>query len=185
MKPFERASVPKSESDALRAEFLRKPREFFEKYLGPDVSQAHIEAFVDDTIQKSLGGERWNNDKYQVVIFDYALDEEGDFPAMWHLSIKRHDRAPIFNFRDLQTLKNQLIGPENEAVQLFPAESRLVDGANQYHLFALKDPKIRFPFGFKTRMVTDEPLGKSQNRPLSSGNEVEETSTPRSARVKP
>jgi hypothetical protein len=51
-------------------------------------------------------------------------------------------------------------------VQLFPAESRLVDGANQYHLYCLKDPAIRFPFGFANRMVTDEPIGKSRNRPI-------------------
>jgi hypothetical protein len=170
MKKFERAHVPKSESDALRAEFLKKPIEFFEKWVVP-CTRERIEAFVDDIIQKSVAGERWNNDKYQVVIFDDALDEKGEFPAMWHLSIKRHDRAPIFNFRDLQTLKNELIGPENEAVQLFPAESRLVDGANQYHLFALKDPTVRFPFGFKDRLVTDEPIGKSRNRPILPVNE--------------
>jgi hypothetical protein len=28
------------------------------------------------------------------------------------------------------------------------------------------DPGVRFPFGFKERAVTDEPLGKSKNRAL-------------------
>jgi hypothetical protein len=178
MKPFQRASVPQSESDALKAELLKKPPEYFEKWLGPGCDRRKIEEYVEETIKRSLEGERWNNDKYQVVILE--AETNGDFPAMWHLSIKRHDRYPIFNWRDIQTLKNELIGPENEAVQLFPAESRLVDGANQYHLFCLKNPEIRFPFGFRERAVTDESIGKSRNRPILPRNEVGETSAPRS-----
>jgi hypothetical protein len=46
-------------------------------------------------------------------------------------------------------------------------KNTLVDGANQYHLFALRDPKIHFPFGFQSRVVTDEPIGKSVNRPIA------------------
>jgi hypothetical protein len=164
MKRFERASVPKSELEALKAELLKKPPEYFEPWLGPGCDRGKIEAYVEETIRQSLAGEHWNNDKYQVAIFE--AETSADFPAMWHLSIKRHDRYPVFNWRDVQTLKNELIGPENEAVQLFPAESRLVDGANQYHLFCLKDPKIRFPFGFRERAVTGESIGKSRNRPF-------------------
>jgi hypothetical protein len=91
---------------------------------------------------------------------------------MWHLSIKRQDRMPVFGWRDIQTIKNEIIGPEHEAVQLFPAESRLVDGANQYHLYVLKDAALRFPFGFPKRVVTDEALGKSRNRPVTEENHV-------------
>lgn len=175
MKPFYRASVPQSETNALRTALLEKPTEFFEKWLGPNPERAAIEKYVDEVITRSIEGERWNNDKYQAVIFEAELDVDADekFPDMWHISFKRHDRAPIFNWRDVQTMKNELIGPENEAVQLFPAESRLVDGANQYHLFVLKDPGVRFPFGFWERHVSDEPIGKSKNRPILPVNEGE------------
>jgi hypothetical protein len=176
MKPFVKAHVPKSETDALRADLLKKPVAFFEKILGPEPPRSEIEKFVEETLTQANDCVRWNNDKYQVSIFD-AETTDG-FPAMWHLSIKRHDRYPVFNWRDIQTLKNELIGPENEAVQLFPAESRLVDGANQYHLFVLKDPTIKFPFGFWSRVVTEESIGKSKNRPFSPGNEERETSAP-------
>jgi hypothetical protein len=71
------------------------------------------------------------------------------------LSIRRNDREPIMDWRDLQAIKNQLVGCECEAVQLFPAESRLVDSANQYHLLALADPGARFGFGFMFRAVDD------------------------------
>jgi hypothetical protein len=79
--------------------------------------------------------------------------EMGD-DLVW-LSIKRVDRDPVRDWRDLQAIKNALIGPECEAVELFPAESRLVDTANQYHLFAINDPTYRFPFGFGERLVLD------------------------------
>ena len=88
-----------------------------------------------------------------------------DFPPMFWLSIKRLDRECIHDWRDLQTIKNMLVGKENEGVELYPAESRLVDTANQYHIFVLKNPAIKFPFGFYDRRVDDsEPLGKSKQR---------------------
>lgn len=69
-----------------------------------------------------------------------------------HLSIKRNDRGTVGKerFRDFQRIKNELVGPEWEAVELYPAESRLVDSANQYHLWC---QPFRFHFGFRTRLV--------------------------------
>lgn len=46
---------------------------------------------------------------------------------------------------DAQRIKNELLGDEYEACELYPAESRLVDGANQFHLWAING---QFPFGF-------------------------------------
>jgi hypothetical protein len=76
-----------------------------------------------------------------------------DDPKLIHLSIKRNDKAPIMNWRDLQKIKNDLVGPECEAVQIFPAESRMVDTSNQYHLWCFGDPKYRIPFGYPGRLV--------------------------------
>jgi hypothetical protein len=36
-----------------------------------------------------------------------------------------------------------------EAVELYPAASRLVDHANEYHLWALDSPEWRWPIGWK------------------------------------
>jgi hypothetical protein len=72
-----------------------------------------------------------------------------------HLSIKRIDQEPVHDWRDLQRIKNQLLGPDCEAVELYPAEERLVDTANQYHLWGSTDPKFRFGFGFGTRFTTE------------------------------
>lgn len=95
----------------------------------------------------------WENDTYNVIVREAEIEEGSGFPEMIWLSIKRLDKEPIHDWRDLQEIKNQLIGEENEAVELYPSESRLVDQANQYHLFVLKDSTIKFPFGFKHRVV--------------------------------
>lgn len=58
----------------------------------------------------------------------------GDYDV--HLSIRRQDReAESFPWRDLQRMKSELCGSEAEAVEVFPAESRLLDASNQRHLW--------------------------------------------------
>lgn len=105
--------------------------------------------------------EMWLNDVYQVGVY------KKDSGPLIHLSIKRRDRKPIHDWRDLQEIKNLLVGRENEGVELFPAESRRVDTSNQYHMFVLKDTAVRFPFGFNAgRVVTEATFGKSVQRPL-------------------
>jgi len=107
---------------------------------------------------------------YQVSVFT-TVDPGGGWPLMWHLSIKRRDREPIDEnrWRILQHIKNTLVGPENEAVELYPAESRLVDTANQYHLFVFRNPEQQWPFGFTERFVTSTQSHGSKQRPLPSG----------------
>jgi hypothetical protein len=56
-----------------------------------------------------------------------------------HLSIHRHDRAPARDWRHFQRIKNEIVGPEFEAVEVYPSEARLVDTSNQYHLWVILD----------------------------------------------
>jgi hypothetical protein len=69
------------------------------------------------------------------------------------LSIKNKDKTPIRDWRHLQRIKNELVGKECEGVELFPAESRLVDTSNQYHLWVITEVGLRFPFGYGDRLV--------------------------------
>lgn len=103
---------------------------------------------------------------YQVTVYDQP--GVGGWPGMWHLSFKRKDRQPIEKdrWRICQTIKNTLVGPENEAVELYPAESRLVDTSNQAHMWVLKDPGFKFPFGFNDRLVTATPTGSAEQAPF-------------------
>lgn len=108
------------------------------------------------------GAELWANSRYVVAVRRQAA---GPFGPMVHLSVRRLDRAPARDWRDLQRIKDELVGPEAEGVELFPAESRLVDTANQYHLYCF--PSYRFPFGADDgRLVGDSPTGGAAQRPF-------------------
>jgi hypothetical protein len=80
-------------------------------------------------------GKLWSNDRYVVI-----EDSAGELaPDGWTwLSIRRQDRSPRISWRDLQRIKNDICGEEAEAIEVYPAESRLIDGANQRHLWVLK-----------------------------------------------
>jgi len=113
--------------------------------------------------------EYWKNDVYAVQIFRgpaclcFSAKNAGNeknphsgWPEMIWLSIKRLDREAIFQWRDMQAIKNELIGPEHEAVQIFPAESRLVDTSNQFHLWCMAEEGLAWPFGYLEREVMDK-----------------------------
>lgn len=85
------------------------------------------------------------NSRYKVAKYD-----DGE---IIHLSIKRLDGQALQDWRELQRIKNELLGEEIEAVQLHPAESRLLDMCDQVHLWALKEG--RFSFGFEERIVSE------------------------------
>lgn len=61
-----------------------------------------------------------------------------------YLSVRRLERARLpRDWRDLQRIKNEIVGPEHEGFELFPAESRLVDQSDQFHLWVLARPLRR------------------------------------------
>lgn len=93
--------------------------------------------------------EAWANNLYQCFVRPVAASN------MTHLSLKRNDRAPIRDWRHMQQIKNEVCGPDREAVELYPAEERLADAANEYHLWVLPAGE-RFKFGFVDGLVLDE-----------------------------
>jgi hypothetical protein len=95
-----------------------------------------------------LAGETWMNALYVVIKTKLKS-------GFIHLSIRRCDRAACRDWRHFQAIKNQLCGDECEAMEIYPAESRLVDTANQFHLWVLP-PGIAIPLGyFFGRQVSD------------------------------
>lgn len=104
----------------------------------------------------------WKNDLYQVTVHPGA---EGESAV--HLCIRRLDGFPGRDWRHFQQIKNELVGAECEAVEIYPAESRLVDTSNKYHLWCCTDPTYRFPFGWEKRDVAfgDHQEGGLRQRP--------------------
>lgn len=102
--------------------------------------------------------------EYQVAVYEDTPNGFGE--PMVHLSIKRLDREAIRDWRVLQQIKNAIVGEEAEGIELFPAETRRVDAANQYHLFCFR-PGFKVPVGFDTRLVhehDDAITGSKQRR---------------------
>lgn len=100
---------------------------------------------------------------YQVNVQDVLTPEWG-ITLTW-LSIKRRDKAAFHDWRELQGIKNAICGPEREGMELYPAESRLVDTSNQYHLWVL--PKgMSFPLGYPQRLVHTESSHGAIQRPF-------------------
>lgn len=116
----------------------------------------------DDELRK-LGGiqadEVWKNDIYLVSV----VKDEGKWEGrtVVQISIKRHDAQPVTDWPEKQAIKNQLVGEECEGVELYPAESRLHDQVNRYHLWVIADTTYQFPFGWNERVTSyDEDKGE-------------------------
>ena len=92
-------------------------------------------------VQHMMQATHYKNDKYQVYVAskeetdNMCLTEQFKNMGITYLSIKRLDLEPIHDWRDLQEIKNQICGKDREGLELYPAEDRVVDTANQYHMF--------------------------------------------------
>lgn len=138
-------------------------------------SKEHQEQITKDRLGRVC--RVWLNSRYQVEVTIIEPQDGMDWPPLTWLSIKRLDKATIHDWRDLQRIKNELCGPESEAVELYPSESRLVDTSNQYHLWVLP-PGKQWPFGYGERLIikttTEEDVdlpGKARQRPFEPGTE--------------
>jgi hypothetical protein len=133
-KPLERATADVPNEEAV--ELLSRSQKISTK-----AAREILDAYNAES-------EYWINGLYQVQVRRHTAQ------GFAHLNIRRRDGKAIFrDWRHFQWIKNQLIGEECEAVELYPAESRLVDASNKYHLFCALNPKFRFPLGFDERDV--------------------------------
>ena len=117
----------------------------------PADSLANNRAWAQD------GVARWFANSIYVVRM-IALRGEPPFGTTVCLTIRTHDHQPRHDWRELQRIKNELMGKSVEAVEVYPAEERLVDNSNYYHLFCFPQLATEdgwLPFGFTERLVTE------------------------------
>lgn len=74
--------------------------------------------------------EDWANTTYKVTKRRWKK------ARMTSLMISRCDGSAERDWRDYQAIKNQLLGEQAEAVELYPAERRKVDPSNAFFLWA-------------------------------------------------
>jgi hypothetical protein len=72
------------------------------------------------------------------------VEERTGWGNVIRLLIRRHDTKTTVSWAHKQRIKNELIGEEATAVEVFPPESKLFDEANIYHLWIIPD-QIKLP----------------------------------------
>jgi hypothetical protein len=168
MKDMRRAVVPESEYRNMKEDIIQKwmekdpeVRRLYEKAgvtnrqeLDSLVTEQLSEAMTDTTYLATMD----DDTEYQVAV--RPVNDE-----VVHLSVKRKDRESPRDWRHLQEIKNALVGDECEGVELFPAESRLVDMANQTHLWCYVEEGFHIPLGWdQGRLKSNVEIGKSKQR---------------------
>lgn len=132
-------------------------------------------------LDPSHAEEMWFNDTYSVTVRRLKKDPVfGTDGGMIQLGISSFDGTARHDWRDFQAIKNQLAGPECEAFELYPAESRLLDPSNYYTLWCFPGVK-RLKIGQPDRMVRDADQALAPQRALpahpqgSTGSQVSPT----------
>jgi hypothetical protein len=78
--------------------------------------------------------ETWMNDLYYITVRRRRDHVFGTDEGMIMLGIASHDCTARHDWRHFQEIKNALAGPECEAFELYPAESRLLDPSKNYFI---------------------------------------------------
>lgn len=79
--------------------------------------------------------EVWASDLYEATV---RRDPDG---VVTCLAVRRKDRQPVHDWHHLQMVKNDIAGTAAEAIELYPATSRLMDREHTYWLWAF--PPLR------------------------------------------
>jgi hypothetical protein len=99
---------------------------------------------MDRTPRPSVAAVNWG-EEYTAQVLDYPHPRWG---VIQHLIIRRHDGAEIAAKWDvLQQIKNDMVGAEAFAVEMYPAESAVVDEVNWRLLWII--PAEAMPFGLR------------------------------------
>ncbi len=91
-----------------------------------------------------MKNQRWKNIEVQQL--------EENFPGwgrMIHLKIRRSDGKSGISWDTLQQIKNEMVGQDAWAIEVFPAQDSLVNEANIRHLWLVPPdqaiPDLRHP----------------------------------------
>ena len=110
------------------------------------------------------------NDTHTVFVTPHHIDSGLSDPMDgWvTLSIKRNDKGAECDWRIFMRIKNELVGPDREAIQLFPCMDRVVDTANQYFLHVAPKGFV-LGVGFLDRLVRSQQQSAQANARVGFG----------------
>jgi len=87
------------------------------------------------------GGKAYSNGVYTATLRKHQDGWPFGGGKWAMIGIHSEDGAPRHDWRDFQNIKNDLVGPDWEAIELYPSEDRLIDPSNYYMLWCA--PKIK------------------------------------------
>ena len=120
--------------------------------LGENITKGKAKKILRDSIK----GEKWLNDLYSVTVKKTKFYEDD----ILEFVIARRDQSHVHDWRHYQQIKNDIAGEEAEAIELYPAESRLLDQANTFWLYVFPPELIKrkgyLPYGFHGARNVDE-----------------------------
>lgn len=152
------------------------PEDAKKRMLGHCRTEAELATMLDIIENETV----YLNHLYQVIKRVIPNNAGNPDLQVTHLSIKLRSKEQIKDWRHFQLIKNQLCGRETIGIEIYPPESKLVDTANQYHLWVFPNDTY-FGFIFQERYVTESALTSGKQRPfevkpedLKSFEEMEE-----------
>lgn len=72
-----------------------------------------------------------------AVLWRPVTVDAGYIEQAVHLMIRNAPNTPVRSWRDLQRIKDELVGPEWGAYEVFPPRREIVDQANMTHLWCM------------------------------------------------
>ena len=88
--------------------------------------------------------QHWENDQYYGTLRTYASGNALDGGPYAVIGITSKDETARHDWREFQQIKNDLVGKDWEGVELYPAESRLIDPSNRFYLFCFPPQTIKW-----------------------------------------
>lgn len=146
-KPERRGSFTKLQRPTIDEAAVAK--DAFRKGNDPDNCVLWMRLYI----QKHLdaGTEFWVSETY--IVFVASAERMGlsqsPTPVLW-LRVFRRDGTRIrHHWRELQRIKNELVGPDHVGMEIYPREQDLQDGENSYHLWVFAEPGAALPWGLR------------------------------------
>lgn len=119
----------------------------------------------DEDAGHGLRYECWENSRYYCSVRRFKKGWFIKNRPYVVIGISNADESARHDWRDFQAIKNDIVGRDWEAVELYPAESRLKDPSNRFYLWCCEKGLLDFglPGG---RMVLDADEAIAPQRPL-------------------
>lgn len=103
--------------------------------------------------------ETWQNGWYAVMVRPIQTE----WGPVIHLMIRNAPNTPVRSWTDLQRIKDELVGPERVAIEVFPPRADIVDQANMTHLWVLP-ADMEIPFGLLPGQVAAAQRATNETR---------------------